>query len=126
MSLAERHGEEDAGFALTEREQSQLPAGGPLGKLGYRYLNGEWARARRGGRTARVLLEDVLRAQLPRINRIRFKGGEHAFSAANIRRAVQALEDMPLAEGLQRASEQVYDLLRLGKSLEQTIDGDTK
>ena len=29
-------------------------------------------------------------------------------------------------EGLVRTSEKVYDLLTLGKSLEQTIDGDTK
>ncbi len=113
-------------FTGSEREQSQLAALALLAKMEYRVLSREEALALRGGRASRVLLEDVLRAQLARINRIRFRGREVPFSGANIRRAIQALEDVPLAEGLQRANEQVYDLLRLGKSLEQTVERDTK
>ena len=116
----------EVGFEGTEREQSQLPAVALLCRLGCHYLTREEALALRGGKASRILLEDVLRSQLLRLNRIRYKGREHAFSPANVRRAIQALDDVPLAEGLQRGGEQVYDLLRLGKSLEQTVEGDTK
>jgi type I restriction enzyme R subunit len=119
-------GDEALAFHLTEKEESQLPAVALLCRLGYKYLTRPEALALRGGKTSRVLLEDVLRAQLQKINRIRYKGREHPFTGANIRHAIQALEDVPLAEGLMHASEEIYDLLRLGKSLEQTIEGDTK
>jgi type I restriction enzyme, R subunit len=111
---------------VTEAEQTHLPVMTLLAKMGYHCLRAEEAMALRGGKSTRLLLEDVLRSQLQRLNSIRFKGREHAFTAANIQRAIQALNDVPMAEGLQRASEQVYDLLVLGKSLEQAIDGDTK
>lgn len=118
--------EDEAGWTLTEKEQSQLAAVALLQKMGYQYLTPEEALALRGGRTSRVLLEDILRARLPQINRIQAKGRTQPFNAANIRRGVAALEEVPLALGFQNAGRQVYDLLRLGKSLEQTIDGDTK
>src|SRR5579884_3562358 len=115
----------DGFFEMSEAEQSVVPALVLLSKLGYKYVTRKEALELRGGKPSRVILEDVLRAQLARINHIRFRG-EHEFTPANIRRAVQALEDVPLAEGTQRAGELVYDLLRLGVSVEQTVDGDTK
>src|SRR5262249_16975293 len=36
------------------------------------------------------------------------------------------LKDVALADGPMRANERIYDLISLGKSFEQTIDGDTK
>lgn len=126
LSSQERGLGGEVGFEGSESEQSQLPAVALLSRLDYRYLTREEALALRGGKASRVLLEDILSAQLSRLNRIRYKGREESFTQSNIRRAIQALEDIPLAEGRQRASEKVYDLLRLGKSLEQTIEGDTK
>jgi len=70
-------------------------------------------------------LEDVLATQLKRLNKISFKGREVPFSDENIAKAIEALRDLPF-EGLVRTSEKVYDLLTLGKSLDQTIDGETK
>ena len=110
----------------SERSESQAPAIDLLARMGYKYLPRNEALAVRGSKTTRVLLEDIAHTQLAALNRIHYKGREHHFTDANIRRAIQALEDVTLAEGTQRASEQVYDLLRLGKSLEQTIEGDTK
>lgn len=115
---------DEVGFEGTEREQSQMPAVALLSRLGYQYLTRKEALEMRGGKASRILLTDILSAQLSRLNRIRYKGREEYFSQANVRRAIQALEDVPLVEGMQRAGEQVYDLLRLGKSLEQTIEGD--
>ena len=104
---------------------SLLPAVGLLGKLGYRYLTPSENLALRGGRTSKLILEPVLREQLQEFNSITFKGQQYAFSDNNIQKAVQALTDIPF-DSLMNTSEQVYDLLTLGKSLEQTIDGYTK
>ena len=104
---------------------SQIPALQVLQALGYRYLTPAEALAARGGRLANVLLEDVLAAQLRKLNRIRHKGREHAFSDANIAEAIRRLKNEPY-EGLVRTSEKLYDLLTLGTSLPQTIDGDTR
>jgi len=104
---------------------SQIPALRLLQQLGYSYLSPEEVAVERKGRLGRVLLEDVLISQLRRLNKIRFKGRELAFSEENIAKAVEALRDLPF-EGLVRTSEKAYDLLTLGKSLDQTIDGETK
>jgi type I restriction enzyme R subunit len=104
---------------------SQVPALELLQKLGYRYLTPEEAIAARGGRLAGVLLETVLAEQLRRINTVRFKGREYPFSEGNILAAVQALKEV-VDDGLIPTNEKVYDLICLGKSLPQSIDGDTK
>lgn len=110
---------------LKEDHISQVPALQVLQNLGYRYLTPDEALAQRGDRTSGVLLESVLAEQLRRINRIRFKGQAHAFSEGNIQAAMQDLKNQ-LFEGLIRTNEKVYDLLTLGKSLPQVIDGDMK
>lgn len=108
-----------------EDHLSQVPALQLLQNLGYGYLTPAEALAARGRRRAGVLLESVLLDHLGKINRIHYKGREHAFSDANLRAAVQALRDVPF-DGLVRTNEKVYDLLCLGKSLPQTVEGDTK
>jgi type I restriction enzyme R subunit len=104
---------------------SQIPALRLLQQLGFSYLSPEEVAVERKGKMGRVLLENVLAGQLRRLNRIRFKGRELAFSEENIAKAVESLRDLPF-EGLVRTSEKAYDLLTLGKSLEQDIDGETK
>lgn len=104
---------------------SQIPALQLLQNLGWRYLTPTEAVSLRGGKLANALLETVLIEQLRKLNQIRFKGQEYEFSEANIQTAVQALKDV-LFDGLVRTNEKVYDLLILGKSLQQTIHGDTK
>lgn len=104
---------------------SQIPALRFLQQLGYRYLGPEEVAVERKGKLGRVLLEGILAKQLRRLNRISFKGKEVPFSDENIGKAVEALRDLP-PEGLVKTSERIYDLLTLGKSLDQTIDGETK
>lgn len=79
----------------------------------------------RNGRLGRVILEKVPARQLRRLNKISFKGREVAFSEENIARGIEALRDLPF-EGIVRTSEKVYDLLTLGKSLDQTIGDESK
>ena len=111
--------------AFTENEISKLPAITLLKNLGYTYLSPQKARQLRGGRKSAVLLEGILAEQLSKLNRIRFKGAEYPFSEGNIQAAIQALKDITY-DGLVRTNEKIYDLLCLGRSLQQTIDGDTK
>lgn len=104
---------------------SLLPAVSVLNKLNYDYLTHSENLALRGGKNSKLILESVLREQLQKFNSITFKGKHYAFSDNNIQKAVQALAGIPF-DSLMNTSEQVYDLLTLGKSLEQTIDGYTK
>lgn len=113
-------------FDDNEVLQSQLPAIVLLQKLGYEYLPASRVAELRGGRTSPVLLEPVLRAQLARINQITFKGKQRAFSAGSIEKAIQKLKDISLSGGRIAAAEDTYDLLTLGESFDETIDGDTK
>jgi len=112
-------------YDYLEDLSSLLPAVTLLNKLGYQYLSPSENLALRGGRTSKLILESVLKAQLQKLNTITFKGQSYAFSDGNIQKAVRALTDIPF-DSLMNTSEQVYDLLTLGKSLEQAIDGYTK
>lgn len=112
--------------SFQEDHISQLPALQLLIKLGWRYLTPVQALAARGGRSSDVLLEGVLQEQLARLNVIRYKRKEYAFSEANLLAAVHALKNLPLHEGYQAANAKYYDLVTLGKSFSQVIEGDRK
>lgn len=103
-----------------EKNISQQPALELLQSMGYTYISPQDCETQRGSRY-HVLLKDILRGQLRRINRYAFAGAENEFSAANIERAMEDLEQEPAAEGLVRASEKIYDALLLGKSYPETV-----
>ncbi len=111
--------------SFLEDDISQIPALQLLQNLGWHYLTPEQAVSLRAGKLSNVILDGVLVPQLRKLNKIRFKGSEYEFSEANIQSAVQAIKEV-LFDGLVRTNEKIYDLLVLGKSLSQTIDGDTK
>ena len=111
--------------SFKEDHISQIPALHLLQNLGYTYLTPDEALAMRGGRLNAVILEDVLAKQLRKINQITFKGQTHPFSEGNILSAIQTLKDV-VYDGLVRTNEKVYDLLCLGRSMQQSIEGDTK
>jgi type I restriction enzyme, R subunit len=108
-----------------ESQASATPALELLVKLGYTHLTPSQALAARGGKNSRVVLETVLAQHLARINSIHTKGEQHAYSDANIAKAVEAISQLPY-DGLVPTSQTVYELLTLGKALEQTIAGTTK
>ncbi len=111
--------------SFLEDHISQIPALQLLQNLGWEYLTPAETVSLRSGKLSGVILDGILITQLRKLNKIRFKGGEYEFSEGNIQSAMQALKDV-LFDGLVRTNEKVYDLLVLGKSLSQTIDGDTK
>ncbi len=104
---------------------SLLPGLELLQKLGYEYLTPKDTIHKREGRLDRVILIDVLRKQLQKINRIEFKGQTWPFSDSNISKAIETVEKIHF-DSLLNVNEQIYDLLTLGKSLEQTIEGYSK
>lgn len=104
---------------------SQIPALQMLINMGYEYLSPADALELRSGSNSRVLLEGILRERLKKINRITFKGQNYDFNDGNIQKAINNLTSFRF-DGLVKTNEQVYDLLTLGKSMEQTIEGYTK
>ncbi|MEJ7809739.1 MAG: HsdR family type I site-specific deoxyribonuclease [Gemmatimonadaceae bacterium] len=109
-----------------EDEISQIPALQLLVNLGWQYLTPAEALALRGGRRGRVVLTEVLSAKLRELNVIRYKGESLRFTEENIQAGVRALDELTPQEGLIRANEKAYDLLRLGKSLQQSVRGDLR
>ncbi|WP_243373574.1 type I restriction endonuclease subunit R [Geotalea sp. SG265] len=113
------------GFRFNEKYLSQIPALQLLINLGYTYLPPEQTLAERQGKHGNVLLENILREQLKRLNRITYKGREFLFSEENIQTAIQKLKNVKY-DGLLKTNEAVYDLITLGTALEQTVEGDSK
>lgn len=107
--------------AYLEVNASQKPAIALLQSMGYTYISPEDCEKQRGSRY-HVLLKDILRGQLRRLNRYGYAGAENEFSAANIERAMEELDE-PLTDGLVRTSEKIYDALLLGKSYPETVGG---
>lgn len=108
-----------------EKLDSQVPAIQVLQALGWEYLSREEARDLRDGRLDRTVLTGVLRPWLADNNSIESRGRRVSFSAANITEGIRRLTEVPF-DGLVRTNEQVYNLLTLGTSLDQEIDGDRK
>nr|WP_229777891.1 type I restriction endonuclease subunit R [Deinococcus seoulensis] len=104
---------------------SILPAVQLMQNLGYTYLTPADTVRLRGGKRGRVVLTEVLREQLAKLNSFEFRGARHAFSPVNIDRAVDAIAAMPY-EALLTTAEKQHDLLTLGIGLEETVDGYTR
>jgi len=104
---------------MNEKTLSQTPAIEQLKSLGYEYLTPEESRRmRRSGYD--VLLLDVLRAQLNKLNRYEYGGVTHAFSADTIEQAIRDL-DAPLTQGTVKANESTYNRLMLGEAYVELV-----
>jgi len=108
-----------------EKVQSQLPALQLLVEMGWDYLPPERCNELRNGRLSSAILEPVLTDFIREHGRYTFKGSEHIFTENAIANAVQALIAFR-ATGAIHQNEEAYDLLCLGTSVPQTVDGDTK
>ena len=114
-------------ISFKENDISQRPALELLQTLGYQYLSPEEALELRGEKTSNVLLEDILRQQLRKLNSIRIGSHSEArFSEQNIENGIAAMRNVPMENGFISGNEAVYNMLTLGKAFEQSIDGDKK
>jgi len=114
--------------SFKEDHISQIPALQLLQKLGYTYLNPAEAENLRGGKTSNILLDDILRKQLKEINsEKRISSTKTTYiSDANIENGIRALKELPMNEGYIAACETAYNLITLGKTFDQSFDGDKK
>ncbi len=114
-------------FRDGEKHLSQIPALHLLQKMTPKWVmlsKAEVDRERRG-KLSNVLLEDILRGQLMKLNAIEHRGRRYPFSEANILTAIEKLRSRdPL--GLIKLNEQTTELLQFGTSLDQMVDGDTR
>lgn len=104
---------------------SQLPALAELIHLGYTYLTPEEALAHRRGRRGQVILTDVLLESLARLNRVRYLDRDLPFTPDSLQKAADHLLTLPF-ESQYATAQAAYDLLTLGTSVEQVVDGDRK
>lgn len=109
----------------SENNDSQKPAINLLRKLGWTYITPEETIKQRGGLLSNVILEDVLAERLNAINSFEYKDKEYPFSHSNIQSAINVLKNIP-EESLVKTNENIHDLLTLGKSFNETIQGDRK
>lgn len=108
-----------------EKVQCQLPALQLLIQMGWTYLPPNECVRLRDNRLGTAILEPVLIDFIRRTGRFEFKGQQHTFSENAIQNAVQSLRAFR-ATGAMQQNEQAFDLLCLGTSVPQTIQGDTK
>jgi len=109
----------------SEYTDSQLPALEFLQALGWKYISPEETVSARGDILSNVILEDILMERLQKINSFEYKGENYKFSRNSITAAINALRNIS-DEGLVVTNEKVYDLITLGKSFTESIDGDMK
>ena len=77
-----------------------------------------------GGKTSNVLLEEVLRQQLHKLNSIRVGSHSEArFSEQNIENGIAAMRNVPMEDGHISGNEAVYNMLTLGSSKANTNQG---
>lgn len=102
-----------------EKIVSQQPAIDLLKKMGYEYISPEQCLKERSSKY-NVILKDILKQQLIKINSYKFANKENKFSLNNIEKAINDLDE-PLIEGLVRTSEKIYNYLLYGKSYIENV-----
>ncbi len=108
---------------LDEDSVSTVPALLLLQNIGYELLTEDEAFKLRGNRLNNVILDGILIPWLREHNHIEYKGQKIPFTEGNIVNAANALKELPF-DGLIRTNERIYDLLCLGKSMQQTVNND--
>ena len=105
-----------------EEYSAKIPALALLSNLGWTFLPPDAALAARGGKTAEVVLRDVLRAELQK-RRFTFAGNEHPLSDKAIDNIIIEVCSPALNEGLAVANEKIYNHLLYGISVTEFVDG---
>lgn len=111
-------------FPLSEAGGVQLQSLHTLSALGWRYITRAEGEAQRRGRLADTLLEDVLTERLHALNPL----GKHALPDAGAQEAIRRLKQAAgdRGKGVVGANRDATDLIRLGTSVDVTLDGRTR
>jgi len=93
-----------------------------LKSMGYKFISQEEIKEYRIG-TNQVVLKDILLERLQNINGFEYKSNKYKFSAKNIAKAIDDIDES-LNEGLITANQKISDQLLLGNSYtEELLDG---
>ena len=103
---------------FNERPECQDRVISFLQKMGYEYVSRSEAEQKRGSLSKVIFTDELIRF----LNKqsFKYKNYELNFSGESIQRAVNAL-DASLLQGLAMASKEIYNLLTLGISLEESV-----
>jgi type I restriction enzyme R subunit len=107
---------------FNEKYLTQIPALQALMKLGYTYISPSEAFKHRKKGLRNVLLEDILEAQLRKLNVIAYRKKKYAFSDGNIFLAIAKLRRLCQNYTIY-ANQEIYDLISLPQSMEEAIEG---
>lgn len=109
---------------FNEANSSQIPVVELLEKLGYEKIPAEEALKQRGS-TYTVILKDILRKQLKKLNSYEYKAKIYSFSNTNIEQTIRDLDE-PLTDGLVKTNEKIYQHLMLGRSYQEELKDGTR
>lgn len=109
---------------LIEENISQEPAIKLLESLGYIYITSEEAERQRGN-LHNVILKDVLKDQLYKINEYSYKRKKYKFNEKNIKQAIIDINES-LTDGLVKTNEKIYDYIMLGRSYQEILEDGNK
>lgn len=115
-------------FALTEAGGVQLQALHTLAGLGWRYVTQEEAQSARHGRLTDTFLETELADALRRLNRVEHRGRAYPLTDAAVAEAIGRLKaaTTDTVAGAQGSNAKATDLVRLGTSVDMTVEGETR
>ncbi len=105
-----------------EEYSAKIPALALLCNLGWTFLPPEAALDARDGKTAEVVLRNVLRTELQK-RRFTFAGREHPLSYQAIDNIISEICTPALNQGLGVANEKLYNHLLYGISVTEFVDG---
>ncbi len=109
----------------TSENQIQKNTIALLQSMGYTYISKAKMKEHRNS-TGQVVLREILSHQLQKLNGFEYKGIEYAFSAKNISKAIEDIDES-LHEGLATANQKISEGLLLGNAYEETLsDGVNK
>ncbi|WBY17385.1 HsdR family type I site-specific deoxyribonuclease [Erythrobacteraceae bacterium WH01K] len=115
-------------FSTSEEGGIQLPALMTVARLGWRYLSRVEVEAQRRGRLDNIVLEDVLAERMMAMNSVRQRGRTYPVTESAVREGIERFKGLAadLSQGLLTANSTATDMLRLGTSVDMTVDGETK
>ena len=115
-------------FATSEEGGPQLQALHTLSNLGWRYVTRAEAEAQRRGRLGSTVLEDVMRERLAALNTIHQRGRDYPVPDAAIEEAIGRVRAVAADQsgGFMEATRRCTNLLRLGTSVDVTVEGETR
>ncbi|PSM51315.1 type I restriction/modification system, restriction subunit [Campylobacter blaseri] len=96
-----------------------------LKSMGYTFISKEENIKLRDGKLGEVVFKDILSKQLQKLNSFEYNGTKYPFSAKNIKKAIDDLNE-PLNQGLMSANQKISEQLIYGNSYQEDLGNGIK